>query len=63
MIYFLNLNQPFGFPQAKAWGLLRVDTERRFHLRPEGPSLAPSKYQWPLAKRHLGPFPLEKGKV
>jgi hypothetical protein len=25
--------------------LLRVDTERRFHLRPKGRRLAPSKYQ------------------
>jgi hypothetical protein len=39
-------NQPFDFPQAKAWGLPRVDTERRFHLRPKGRSLVPSKYQY-----------------
>jgi hypothetical protein len=38
-------NQPFDFPQANAWGLLRVDTERRFQLRPKWRSLAQSKYQ------------------
>jgi len=38
-------NQPFDFPQADACGLLRVDTERRFKLRPKGWSLAQPKYQ------------------
>jgi hypothetical protein len=38
-------NQPFDYPRSKARGLLRVDTERRFILRPEGRGLVPSKYQ------------------
>jgi hypothetical protein len=35
---------PFDSP-SEAWVMLRVDTERRFSIRPEGWGLEPSKYQ------------------
>jgi hypothetical protein len=38
-------NQPFDFPQANAWGLLRVDTEGCSQLRSKWRSLAQPKYQ------------------